>query len=91
MAPNTDSYIRALIVTLKSPSGGKNTAQISTITGISLRTIDAIYGRACQRSFEPNLPTIKLLLEHLEDASRTRLPRKQEAIHEAAIKKVRRD
>ncbi|CAE7020550.1 Transposase [Pyrenophora teres f. teres] len=91
MAPNTDLSTRALVVTLKSPFGGKSTTQISAITGISPRTIDAIYGRACQRGFEPNAPMIKLLPEHLEDASRTGRPRKQDAIREVAIEKVRRD
>ena len=46
IAPNTDPYTRALIVTLKSPFSGKSTVQISPITGISPRTIDSIYGRA---------------------------------------------
>ena len=91
MAPNTDLSTRALIVTLKSPFGGKSTTQISAITGISPRTIDAIYGRACQRGFEPNAPMIKLLSEHLKDAPRAGRPRKQEAVHEAALKKVRHD
>jgi hypothetical protein len=90
MAPNTDLSTRALIVTLKSPFGGKSTSQISAITGISPRTIDAIYGRACQRGFEPNGPTIKLLPEYLEDAPRIGRPRKQEAIQEATIQKSSR-
>ncbi|KAG9388943.1 hypothetical protein A1F94_001836 [Pyrenophora tritici-repentis] len=88
MAPNTELSTRALIVTLKSPFGGKSTTQISAITEISPRTIDAIYGRACQRGFEPNAPMIKLLSEHLEDAPRAGRPRKQEAVHKAAIEKV---
>ncbi|KAI0570230.1 hypothetical protein Alg130_11306, partial [Pyrenophora tritici-repentis] len=87
MAPNTELSTRALIVTLKSPFGGKSTTQISAITEISPRTIDAIYGRACQRGFEPNAPMIKLLSEHLEDAPRAGRPRKQEAVHKAAIEK----
>ncbi|KAI1678360.1 Tc1 [Pyrenophora tritici-repentis] len=91
MAPNTDLSTRALIVTLKSPFGGKSTSHISDITGIPPRTINAIYARACQRGFEPNAPTIKLLPEYLEEAPRTGRPRKQEAIQEAAIERVRRD
>ncbi|EDU51052.1 hypothetical protein PtrM4_151580 [Pyrenophora tritici-repentis] len=55
------------------------------ITGISPRTIDSIYGRACQRGFEPNSPTIKLLPEYLEDAPRAGRPSKQEAIHNATL------
>jgi len=91
MAPNTDISTRALVVALKSPFGGKSTTQISEITGISPRTIDAIYGRACQRGFEPNARLIKLLPEYLEDAPRAGRPRKQEAVTEATIEKVRRD
>ncbi|EMD90697.1 hypothetical protein COCC4DRAFT_186441 [Bipolaris maydis ATCC 48331] len=90
MAPNTDICTRALIVTLKSPFGGKSTNQISEITGISPRTIDSIYGRACQRGFEPNAPTIKLLPEYLEDAPRAGRPRKQEDIHETTLEKYSR-
>jgi transposase len=91
MAPNTDISTRALVVALKSPFGGKSTTQISEITGISPRTIDAIYGRACQRGFEPNARLIKLLPEYLEDAPRAGRPRKQEAVTGATIEKVRRD
>ena len=91
MAPNTNISTRALIVTLKSPFGGKSTTQISAITGISPRTIDSIYGRACQRGFKPNAPIINILPEYLEDAPRAGRPRKQEAIHEATLQKVRRD
>lgn len=83
----TDTCTRALVVTLKSPFGGKSTNQISEITGISPRTIDSIYSRACQRGFEPNAPAIKLLPIHLEDAPRAGRPRKQVDIHEATLKK----
>ncbi|KAI1521835.1 HTH-23 domain containing protein, partial [Pyrenophora tritici-repentis] len=87
MAPNTDLSTRALIVTLKSPFSGKSTSHISDITGIPPRTINAIYARACQRGFELNALTIKLLLKYLEEALRTGRPRKQEAIQEAAIER----
>ncbi|KAK1909714.1 hypothetical protein P3342_007886 [Pyrenophora teres f. teres] len=90
MAPNTNISTRALVVALKSPFGGKSTTQISEITGISPRTIDAIYGKACQRGFEPNARLIKLLLEYLEDAPRAGRPRKQEAVTEATIEKCLR-
>ncbi|KAI1523274.1 HTH-23 multi-domain protein, partial [Pyrenophora tritici-repentis] len=93
MAPrsHTDSFTRAIIVTLKSRFVGKSTSQISEILGISPRTIDAIFSRACLRGFEPNGPTLKVLPEHLEDAPRSGRPRKQEAIHEPTVDKVRRD
>ncbi|KAI1507544.1 hypothetical protein Ptr86124_013478 [Pyrenophora tritici-repentis] len=90
MAPNTDLSTRALIVTLKSPFSGKSTSHISDITGIPPRTINAIYARACQRGFELNALTIKLLLKYLEEALRTGRPRKQEAIQEAAIERSSR-
>ncbi|KAK4106672.1 hypothetical protein N658DRAFT_394778, partial [Parathielavia hyrcaniae] len=54
MAPNTDIATRALIVTLKSPFGGKTSAEISEETGISVRQINRIYARAIERGFEPN-------------------------------------
>ncbi|EDU41405.1 HTH-Tnp-Tc3-2 multi-domain protein [Pyrenophora tritici-repentis] len=89
MAPrsHTDSFTRAIIVTLKSRFVGKSTSQISEILGISPRTIDAIFSRACLRGFEPNGPTLKVLPEHLEDAPRSGRPRKQEAIHEPTVDK----
>lgn len=91
MAPNTDLPTRAAIVTLKSPFGGKSTAQISAITGIPQRTINEIYRRACQRGFDPNASVIKILPEYLEDAPRAGRPRKREAVQEATPEKVCRD
>lgn len=76
---------------MKSRFVGRSTSQISEILGISPRTIDSIYSRACQRGFKPNRPTLKILPEYLEDAPRSGRLRKQEAIHEATVKKVRRD
>ncbi|EMD88011.1 hypothetical protein COCC4DRAFT_200398 [Bipolaris maydis ATCC 48331] len=87
MAPNTDLSTRAAIVTLKSPFGGKSTAQISTITGIPQRTINEIYRRACRRGFDPNASIIKILPEYLEDAPRAGRPRKREAVQEATPEK----
>ncbi|KAA8621897.1 HTH-Tnp-Tc3-2 multi-domain protein [Pyrenophora tritici-repentis] len=88
MAPRyTDISTRAAILTLKSRFVGRSTSQISEILGISPRTIDSIYSRACQRGFEPNGPTLKILPEYLEDAPRSGRPRKQEAIHEATVEK----
>ncbi|EOA92040.1 uncharacterized protein SETTUDRAFT_84538 [Exserohilum turcica Et28A] len=86
MAPNTDISTRSFIVALKSPFGGKSTREIAEMTGISPRTIDSIYGRACQRGFEPNARLIKILPQYLEDAPRAGRPRKQEEIHDATLK-----
>ena len=43
MAPNTSLITRALIVILKSPVGGKTSAQIHEETGIFIRQINRIY------------------------------------------------
>ena len=88
MTRKTDLPTRALIVTLKSPFGGKSTSYISSITGISPRTIDHIYERACRRGFEPHAPTLKLLPEYLEDAPRTGRPRKKKAVQDEEVEGV---
>ncbi|EOA80980.1 uncharacterized protein SETTUDRAFT_24493 [Exserohilum turcica Et28A] len=90
MAPNTDISTRSFIVALKSPFGGRSTREIAEMTGISPRTIDSIYGRACQRGFEPNARLIKILPQYLEDAPRAGRPRKQEEIHDATLKNCSR-
>ncbi|KAK0714517.1 hypothetical protein B0H67DRAFT_578355 [Lasiosphaeris hirsuta] len=77
MAPNTDIATRALIVTLKSPVGGKTSAQISEETGLSIRQINRIYARAIKRGFEPNHRPFILKDEWLEDASRSGRPSKK--------------
>ena len=47
MALNTDISTRSYIIALKLPFSSKSTREIAEITGISLRTIDLIYSRAC--------------------------------------------
>ncbi|KAF7681102.1 hypothetical protein GT037_000078, partial [Alternaria burnsii] len=78
-------------VALKSPFGGKAAVEISVTTGVSPRTIDSIYQRACQRGFDPHAAALELLPKYLEDAPRTGRPRKQERIQEEIIQKVRRN
>ncbi|KAI1520645.1 HTH-Tnp-Tc3-2 domain containing protein [Pyrenophora tritici-repentis] len=77
MAPNTDSFTRTLIVTLKSPPVGKSTSQISELTGVNPRTVDRIYSRAIAAGFEPNVLPLKILPHHVQDASRSGRPAKQ--------------
>ncbi|KAI1519551.1 Transposase [Pyrenophora tritici-repentis] len=77
MAPNTDSYTRTLIVTLKSPPVGKLTLQILELTSVNPRTVDRIYSRAIAAGFEPNVLPLKILLHHVQDASRSGRPAKQ--------------
>ena len=92
MAPNTDIATRALVVTLKSPIGGKTTAEIAEKTGLKVRTINDIYARAIQRGFEPNHLPLVIRDEWLEDAPRSGRPLKQtEETATAIVKKVRLD
>jgi len=88
MAPHNSITTRALIVTLRSPVGGKTSAQISEETGISVRQINRIYARAIERGFEPNCRPFLLKDEWLEDAPRSGRPSKQtpENIEKVATK-----
>ncbi|RYO45158.1 hypothetical protein AA0116_g13419 [Alternaria tenuissima] len=86
MAPNTDVYTRACVITLKSPSVGKSTSQISELTGINPRTVDRIYSRAIAAGFEPNVLPLKILPHHVQDSSRSGRPLKQtEEVKEEVI------
>ena len=92
MAPNTDISTRALIITLKSPVVGLSSADIFATTGISISTINRIYGRAIQRGFDPNIRPLVIKDEWLEDASRSGRPRKQTPeTTERVVAKVRKD
>ncbi|KAI0616137.1 HTH-23 multi-domain protein, partial [Pyrenophora tritici-repentis] len=77
MAPNTDSYTRTLIVTLKSPPVGKSTSQISELTGVHPRTVDRIYSRAIAAGSEPNVLPLKIFPQHVQDAPKPGRPAKQ--------------
>ncbi|KAF2815474.1 uncharacterized protein BDZ99DRAFT_506534 [Mytilinidion resinicola] len=77
MAPNHDIATRALVVALKSPSGGKTTQQVVSITALSKRTVDSIYARAIKRGFDPNAVPLVIKDEYLEDAPRSGRPSKQ--------------
>jgi transposase len=92
MAPHTDIATRALIVTLRSPFGGKTSAQISEETGISIRQINRIYARAIERGFEPNYRPFILKDEWLEDAPRSGRPSKQTPeVIDKIVSQVRHD
>ena len=65
-----DLATRALVVTLKSPPGGKSTEQIAKLTGLPKRTINSIYARAIQRGFNPNASILTIRNEHIKDAPR---------------------
>jgi transposase len=92
MAPNTEISMRALIITLKSPLVGLTSAEIFGQTGISISTINRIYGRAIERGFDPNIRPLVIKDEWLEDAPRSGRPRKQTTENiEKVVEKVRKD
>lgn len=87
-----DISTRAVVVVLKSPLGGKTTAQIQAITGLSKSSINDIYARAIQRGFDPNLTPLALKDKYLSDAPRSGRPTKQTTgVKEVLIQKVGRD
>jgi transposase len=69
-------YIRAIIVYLKSPHGGKTTPEIAEQLEISPRTINDIYARAIKRGFDPNYKPFSIKPEYIEDAPRSGRPTK---------------
>jgi hypothetical protein len=71
-----DISIRAVVVVLKSPLGGKTTAEVEGITGLSKRTINSIYASAIERGFDPNIVPLAIKDEHLRDAPRSGRPTK---------------
>jgi hypothetical protein len=77
MAPNTDIVTRALVVTLKSPFGGKTTTEIVDKTGLSKCTVNQIYARAIEHGFDPNYLPLIIKDEYLQDAPRSGQPTKQ--------------
>ncbi|ELR09016.1 hypothetical protein GMDG_00634 [Pseudogymnoascus destructans 20631-21] len=92
MAPNTDISTRALIVALKSPTGGKTSAEVAEKTGLSTRQVNRIYTRAIERGFNPNHMPLTLRDEWLQDAPRSGCPTKQTAeATEGVVAKVRTD
>jgi len=87
-----DISTRAAVVLLKSPVGGKTTAQVESITGLKRSTINTIYARAIERGFDPNLVPLAIKDEYLQDAPRSGRPTKQTtAVKESLVQKVCRD
>ncbi|EOA86837.1 uncharacterized protein SETTUDRAFT_87293 [Exserohilum turcica Et28A] len=91
MAPYTDIYTRTLVIALKSPPSGKNTSQVSALTGVHPRTVDRIYSRAIAAGFEPNDLPIKILPHHVQDAPKPGRPAKQAEVKEQILQQVRHD
>ena len=65
---NIDPYTRAIIVYLKSPYGGKSSAEIASQLDIHPRQINDTYSRAIKRGFDPNQRPFTIKPEHVEDA-----------------------
>jgi transposase len=92
MAPNHDIATRALVVALKSPSGGKTTLEVVAITGVSKPIVNKIYARAIERGFDPNATPLILKDEYLEDAPRSGRPTKQTSeVKQSISQSVRHD
>ncbi|KAL6165668.1 hypothetical protein ACJQWK_08887 [Exserohilum turcicum] len=85
MAPYTNIYTRTLVIALKSPLSGKNTSQVSALTGVHPRTVDRIYSRAIAAGFEPNDLPIKILPYHVQDAPKPGRPAKQAEVKEQIL------
>ncbi|KAI2636749.1 hypothetical protein GGS21DRAFT_46116 [Xylaria nigripes] len=77
MAKQTNVATRALIVALKSPFGGKSTAEIAAITGVSNSQINRIYAKAIERGFDPTRVPVTLDDEWLQNTPGAGRPRKQ--------------
>ena len=75
--PNYSLATKALVVTLKSPLGGKTTGEVSEKTGIPRQTVNRIYATAIKRGFDPNLLPFLLKDEWLNEAPRIGRPTKQ--------------
>jgi len=90
MAPNTDSVTRALIISLKS-GRGKTTLKVSSLTGISPRTIDSIYARAIKRGFDPLKRPLEIRPKWVEDTPRSGRLLKQTVVADQVTKIVRLD
>ncbi len=87
-----DLSVGAAVVALKSPLGGKSTAEVVAITGPPKGTVNGIYARAIERGFNPNLKPLVIEDEFFEDAFRSGRPSMQtETVKEALIQKVRRE
>lgn len=86
---HTDIATRALVVTLKS-SGGKTSSEVHELTGISIRTINSIYGRAITNGFDPNQRPIVIRDSFLTDLPRSGRPSKHTA-RDKILTRVRRD
>lgn len=92
MAPNTDIATRAFVVALKSPASGLSSAEVSEKTGLTISTINRIYGRAIERGFDPNLRPLVIRDEWLKDSPRSGRPSKQTLeTKEKVVARVRKD
>ncbi|KAF2457537.1 hypothetical protein BDY21DRAFT_28137 [Lineolata rhizophorae] len=77
MTHKTDIATRSFIIGLKSASCGKTTAEVSAITGVPGRTIQAIFARAIKRGFDPNIKPVVARDKYVIDAPRSGRPTKQ--------------
>jgi transposase len=82
----------AVVVTLKSPHGGKTSTEIAEKLGIPVRTINSIYARAIEKGFESNHLQFTPKDKWLKDAPRSGKSTKQTKETKAAvIEQIRTD
>jgi transposase len=85
-----DLSTRAFVLALKTYTT-KTSTEIAAICNLSKSSVDRIYGRACQRGYDPNLTPVVVKDSYLEDAPRSGRPSKQDQIKEPVLDKIRRD
>ncbi|KAJ5212544.1 uncharacterized protein N7498_004190 [Penicillium cinerascens] len=81
--PKHDIAMRSMIVTMKAC--GISTAAISEITGVSARTVNALYNRAIERGFDPTQRPMTMTDAYVADATRSGRPTKQIPEAKAAV------
>ena len=67
MALNTNLATRAIIITLKSALVKKINAKVAEETGLNLRTINYIYAKAINRSFDLNRFPLEIKNKYIKD------------------------
>jgi transposase len=84
-----DPCTRAVVVYLKSPFGGKTTAEIAGQLELTPQTINNIYARAIKRGFDPNQKPFIMKSEYVQDTPRSGRPTKQaEPAKQALVSQV---
>jgi transposase len=68
---------------------GLPNSEIESLTGITARHVNRLLDRAIERGFDPSAPRPVIRDSYVADAVRTGRPRKQEAVKDEILSKVR--